>query len=137
MRGKKCKVYSAPYDVRLDAYKGNETTVQPDIVVICDPNKIDRRGCKGAPELVIEVISKSTRKRDMVIKYEKYREAGVLEYWIVHPDIQSIQIHTFVDGVGYLQNFTDDMEVKSNVLPDLVLVTSEIFPEDMEADTDD
>ena len=137
LRKRKCEVYHAPFDVRLDADKGNETTVQPDIVVICDPNKIDKRGCKGAPDLVVEITSKSTRKRDMVLKYEKYREAGVLEYWIVHPDIKSIQVHTFADGIGNLQNYIDDMEVKSNVLQELVVTANDIFPAELEEETDD
>jgi Uma2 family endonuclease len=86
----KCKAYSAPFDVRLvNGVKTDiETTtvVQPDICVICDTQKIDEKGCVGAPDWIIEIISPSTAKRDFDYKFKLYEENSVKEYWIINPD---------------------------------------------------
>ncbi len=88
--GKPCEVYAAPFDVRLPDKTGatdNETNtvVQPDIVVICDPEKLDDRGCLGAPDLVVEILSPATAAKDLQVKRDLYEKHGVKEYWIVHP----------------------------------------------------
>ena len=85
-----CAVFIAPFDVRLPIQnnkKDNEITivVQPDICVVCDQSKIDERGCLGAPDIVVEVLSPGNSKRELQNKFELYEEAGVLEYWIVAP----------------------------------------------------
>lgn len=83
-KGGTCKVYSAPVDVRLDL--DDDTMVQPDVIVVCDPDKRkDRRRIEGAPDLVVEVLSESTRRKDLTKKLEKYMRAGVREYWAVDP----------------------------------------------------
>ena len=89
-RNKACRVYPAPFDVRLPT-KGTAdnqiyTIVQPDLCVVCDLEKIDGRGCIGAPDLVVEILSPSNSRKDLKDKYEIYEEAGVPEYWIVDPD---------------------------------------------------
>ena len=96
-RKEKCEIFHAPFDVRLP--KGKETAddkiftvVQPDICVICDPSKIDIKGCLGAPDLIVEVQSPSTAKRDMDEKFHLYEEAGVREYWIVFPKLNAITV---------------------------------------------
>lgn len=96
-RKRKCQIFHAPFDVRLP--KGKETdddkiftVVQPDICVICDPAKIDFKGCLGAPDLIVEVQSPSTAKRDMDEKFHLYEEAGVREYWIVFPKQNAITV---------------------------------------------
>ena len=92
LKDKKCDLFAAPFDVRLiNARKStpnNEVTtvVQPDICIICDPAKIDKRGCIGAPDLIIEILSTGTAKKDLNDKYTLYEENGVREYWIVHPN---------------------------------------------------
>ena len=92
LEGNKCEVYNAPFDVRLplpENQKTNnkiETVVQPDLCVICDPRKLDVQGCIGAPDWVIEILSKSTSKKDFTDKFEVYENAGVREYWIVDPE---------------------------------------------------
>ena len=93
----KCKVFHAPIDVRLP--QNNETNdtqiydvVQPDICVICDPSKLDARGCIGAPDLIVEVLSPSTMKKDCNEKFNLYERAGVREYWIVDPKAQAVNI---------------------------------------------
>ena len=94
-----CKLYVAPFDVRFPDKNGNiKTVVQPDLCVICDPNKLDERGCFGAPDLVVEILSPGNSKREMKDKYELYQEQGVSEYWVVRPEEQNIHIYVLKDG---------------------------------------
>ncbi|MBQ7480139.1 MAG: Uma2 family endonuclease [Selenomonadaceae bacterium] len=95
--GKHCDIYPAPFDVRL--FEGMEeppahvrTVVQPDISVVCDKEKIDDRGCHGAPDFVIEILSPSTLRMDRLLKFRLYQQAGVREYWIVDPRNRSVQV---------------------------------------------
>ncbi len=90
LKGSSCKVYAAPFDVRLPKPLSQrktdediETVVQPDICIVCDLSKIDRRGCVGAPDLVVEILSKGTASKDVKDKFDVYEESGVKEYWIV------------------------------------------------------
>lgn len=96
LKGKNCRVFHPPFDVRLPQ-KGKLssdediiTVVQPDITVICDASKIDERGCLGAPDWIIEILSKGSVRKDTHDKLALYEEAGVREYWIVHPEEQTI-----------------------------------------------
>ena len=66
--------------------------------MVCDPKKLDERGVRGAPDLVIEILSKTTRRLDLLSKYNIYQRAGVREYWIVDPDTQTVTVHTLEDG---------------------------------------
>ena len=97
-RGKPCKVFFAPFDVRFpkntnpESDANTETVVQPDLVVICEPGKIDSRGCLGAPDLVIEILSPSTSAKDRLTKLNLYEKHGVKEYWIVSSDAGSVMI---------------------------------------------
>lgn len=92
-----CKVYAAPFDVRFP--KGSEadediiTVVQPDLSVICDASKLDDRGCKGAPELVVEIISPGTAKKDLIYKLQLYEKQRVPEYWVVHPHERTVMVY--------------------------------------------
>jgi len=97
LKKKTCKVFAAPFDVRLpvkNKKKDDEVTtvVQPDICVICDETKLDSRGCCGAPDLVVEILSPGNSKKEIRLKQELYEEAGVKEYWIVYPEEQSIAV---------------------------------------------
>jgi Uma2 family endonuclease len=95
---KKCNVFTAPFDVRLlDKRKQKNdnkvyTVVQPDICVVCDDAKLDERGCIGAPDWIIEILSPGNTKREMQVKYDLYEENGVREYWIVHPGDHTIAV---------------------------------------------
>ena len=86
---KPCNVFAAPFDVRLplsdEADEDIETVVQPDIVMVCDPHKLDERGCRGAPDWIIEILSPSTAAKDMITKKALFEKHGVREYWLVHP----------------------------------------------------
>ncbi|MCX7095905.1 MAG: Uma2 family endonuclease [Methylobacter sp.] len=103
LQGKPCEVYVAPFDVRLprqdEADAKVETVVQPDLSVICDPSKLDKQGCRGAPDWIIEVLSPSTALKDMNTKRGLYQRHGVQEYWIIHPEDRWTLIYT-LDAQG-------------------------------------
>lgn len=88
----KCKVYSAPFAVFL---QNNKNYVEPDISVICDKDKLDKDGCHGAPDWIIEIVSPSTVKNDTMLKLKLYKNAGVREYWIVDPETKTILVYNF------------------------------------------
>lgn len=90
-----CRVYTPPCDVQLD--KDDKTVVQPDVFVICHKDRVSRKRIIGAPDLVIEILSPATRKKDIEVKYGKYAHAGVQEYWMVDPDRQQIYVTVFAD----------------------------------------
>ena len=95
LEGKSCEVFTAPFDVRLFPQKNlsDDTVVQPDLLVVCDKTKLDQRGCNGAPDLVIEILSPSNNGSEMFHKFQKYLEARVREYWIINPETQVVQAH--------------------------------------------
>lgn len=135
LKGKKCEVYPAPFAVRLFEESGDrpedvDTLVEPDISVICDPGKLDDIGCKGAPDLIIEILSPSTRRHDRMTKFNLYQRAGVREYWIVDPDSKDVQTFLldggryFVKGYG---NAEDKLPVE--VLEGCVIDLSAVFAE--------
>ena len=93
----KCQVFYAPFDVRLPkqgeiADNKIDTVVQPDICIICDLSKLDEQGCCGAPDMIVEILSPSTLKKDVTEKFDLYEESGVKEYWIVHPKDKAINV---------------------------------------------
>ena len=94
----KCKVYLSPFAVNLNA--DDKTYVEPDISVICDANKLTDKGCNGAPDLIVEVVSPSSRKMDYNIKNAKYTEAGVREYWIVDPEKERTTVYHYEDDAA-------------------------------------
>lgn len=114
----RCEVIPAPFAVNLD--QEDKNWVEPDISVICDKEKITGRGCVGAPDLIIEVVSPSTRKADYCTKYMLYAESGVKEYWIVDPKRQTTMIYRFMeDFAPVIYPFAAEME--SVVLPGLLV----------------
>jgi Uma2 family endonuclease len=98
--GKSCKVRAAPYDVRLfyQEDERDDTVVQPDISVICDEKKLGPEGCRGAPDMVIEIISPSNTGGEYIRKFNLYLESGVREYWIVSPEDKFVQVNVLKDG---------------------------------------
>lgn len=132
LNGNPCEVYVAPFDVRLPVKsKKNDkiyTVVQPDICVICDREKLDELGCIGAPDLVVEILSKGNSKKELQYKYEVYEESGVKEYWIVQPDFENIMIYTLVDG-SYVPSklFTRGDIISSKVIEGFNLDLDEYF----------
>ena len=131
----KCEVYEAPFDVRLKKNKGSDaevdTVVQPDISVFCDLSKLDDRGAIDAPDLVVEITSDSTMKRDYNEKFNLYEENGVQEYWIVNPDANSIEIFTLdkqkLESVGVFKIADGAIAVSSVMFPDLTVDLIDLF----------
>lgn len=133
LEGKSCKVYYAPFDVRFPkeskADKDIYTVLQPDISVICNQVKIDKRGCIGAPDLVIEILSPGNNKKELLNKYTIYEEFGVKEYWIVSPEEKTLLKYT-LDRQGKYQPsklFTLSEKVYSEVLPGFELDLDKVF----------
>ena len=135
LKGKKCKVYAAPFAVRLFEQDGDyqedvDTMVEPDISVVCDASKLDDIGCKGAPDLVMEILSPSTQRHDKFTKFNLYQQAGVQEYWIVDPASKSVQVFVLDDGHYVAKDFgTVEDTVKVNVLEDCTIDLSQVFSE--------
>jgi len=133
-RKKKCKLKHAPYDVRLPengdtADNKTYTVVQPDLCVICDLTKIDRRGCIGAPDFIIEIVSQGNSKHDVDTKFNLYQKHGVREYWIVHPHDQTVNVFV-LDNYGKYQFgglYAKGTTVKVNIFDDLYIDLSEVF----------
>jgi len=129
-----CKLFSAPFDVRLlDKKKSTNdsevfTVVQPDLCIICDENKLDQRGAFGAPDLVIEILSPGNSKKEMKYKYDLYEEAGVLEYWIVNPEDKTFLIYILKDNqfIG-MHPLIEEDQIKSPLFPQLDFILEEIF----------
>ncbi len=119
---KKCRVFHAPFDVilglppQLQTPKKITTVVQPDISVIRDISKITRKGCSGAPDWIIEILSKSTTQKDITEKYEVYEHAGVKEYWIVHPNEETVLAYT-LDSNGAYQLIRQQPFVRGEMIP--------------------
>ena len=126
-----CKIFVAPFDVRLSKKKKDklvETVVQPDICVICDLSKLDDRGCIGSPDLIIEILSPSTKKKDITDKYELYEQNGVQEYWIVDADNQTLLKYVLQNKKYVGGKILDASEnVTSTVFPDLTIELSKVF----------
>jgi Uma2 family endonuclease len=119
---KKCEVYVAPFDVRFPSYKGEVsddkifTVVQPDICIICDLSKLDDRGCLGAPDLIVEIISLSTVKKDIEDKFKLYEKNGVREYWIVQPNDETLSAFFLENGKYQLKG----MYTKGSKVPVMI-----------------
>ena len=134
-RNKTCRVYPAPFDVRIPT-KGTKgttdnqiyTIVQPDLCVVCDLEKIDGRGCVGAPDLVVEILSPSNSRKDLKDKYEIYQEAGVPEYWIVDADDKAIYRYV-LEGDTYigLPPVSEGDVFSSRKFPEMKIDTKLIF----------
>ena len=125
--GKPCKIYPAPFDVRLNSDTLDNTVVQPDLVIICDKSKLDDKGCNGAPEMVVEILSPSTTSRDKVKKFRLYQQAGVREYWIVDPDSRTITIHLLENGKYVTYAFDDEDTAPVHVLEGCEINLPDVF----------
>lgn len=130
-----CQVYIAPFDVRLTTSGANgnqqiQTVVQPDICVVCDLAKLDDRGCVGAPDWIIEVVSPGNTAHDTKTKFDLYEENGVLEYWIVYPGHKTITAFVLESGQYKLASeYIEPGVMQVATLPGLALEWTEIFDE--------
>lgn len=123
--GGPCQVVSSPVAVNLDA--NDETWVEPDVIVVCDPAKVSERGCEGAPDLVIEVVSPSSISRDYFIKAGKYRQAGVREYWIVDPDTRKTTVYRYGPESPVLSVFSFDDSTPVGIFDGLEVAVADLL----------
>jgi len=126
LKGKKCQV-SIDFDVRLGANKADGTVFRPDLLVVCDPEKIGENFIKGAPDLIIEVLSPSTSKYDITTKFMKYRDAAVKELWIVDPLQQTVMVYEWSNGAYIANNYGSTDKITVGILPDLTIDMKDIF----------
>ena len=122
-----CKVFIPPFAVRLFADDSNH--VEPDLTVVCNPDKLDERGCVGAPDWVVEILSPSSVKMDCFIKLIKYRVAGVREYWIVDPESRTIVTYELSSGAEQIVTgtYSFDDEVPGSLYPDFRIRLSDVL----------
>ena len=127
LEDKTCEVFAAPFGVRLfpKEDKSDNTVVEPDLVVICDPTKIDERGCNGAPDLIIEILYPYDQQRERIDKFNIYLKAGVREYWLVYPENKWIEVNLFSEGqtISKAYGINEPNEEKSKLLSELVPVS--------------
>jgi Uma2 family endonuclease len=126
LEGSPCRTYVAPFDVRLprghEADDDIDTVVQPDIMVVCDRTKLDDRGCRGAPDWVIEVLSPSTASHDQILKRALYERHGVREFWLIHPVDLIVTVYRLVDGAyGRPDIFELKDTLPCGILPEVVI----------------
>jgi Uma2 family endonuclease len=134
LKSKPCRVYAAPFDVRLARSTGNgdaqiKTVVQPDICVVCDLAKIDERGCLGAPDWIIEILSPGNLAHDTHTKFDLYEENGVREYWIVTPGLQTVTAYV-LDAAGRYQvaaEYASPGPMPVATLPGLAVEWADVF----------
>ena len=132
--GGPCRVFAAPFDVRLTGFRKAQnkeviTVVQPDLCVICDATKLDDRGCIGAPDLIVEILSPGNSRTEMKDKFEIYQEAGVLEYWIVLPSEKTIQVWKLNDDgfyIGLPPKVEGDV-LTTAIIPNLEIDLTDVF----------
>lgn len=125
---KSCDVFIAPIDVRLNDHSDEDPFIQPDLLVVCDKNKVGERIIKGAPDLMIEILSPSTAHRDRTVKRELYQKYGVKEYWIVDPISESITIHLLNELEKYEgKRYEKNEIIQIHVLKDLRIKVSDVF----------
>lgn len=129
LKNSKCKLYTAPFDIRFPQ-KGESqvyTVVQPDLCVVCDFEKIDSKGCVGAPDLVVEILSPGNSKKEMKSKFALYQEEGVREYWVVDPERELVFVYV-ADNKKFKPTIpiADDY-VYSTIFPDFKIHTSDLF----------
>ena len=135
LKGKKCEVYNAPFDVRLFPVGSDDTIVQPDIFVVCDESKHDGKSIKGPPNFIIEILSESNTQYDTVVKFGLYQKAGVSEYWIVDPSRRTVEVYILRDGkygVGSIYRGYDIVPVRA--LDGCEINLADVFGELNEAD---
>jgi Uma2 family endonuclease len=130
LHGKSCKVYAAPFDVKID-FDFNQLsreTLQPDLLVICDKKKLSKQGANGAPDLIIEILSPSDPGHDKVFKYNKYLSVGVKEYWIVDPVREEVMVNVLISRHIYRSKvYVKGDIIKASVLDDLHIDVTDLF----------
>lgn len=133
-KNKPCKVFAGPLDVRLPRKGESEDekildVVQPDILIVCDKSKLDTKGCLGAPELIVEIISPGTSQKDSITKLNLYEKSGVLEYWLIRPDEKTVMVFTLGKDKKYgrPEMYSHKDTVKSSIFTELKIELHEVM----------
>lgn len=135
LKNKICQVYAAPFSVILDEENDDDNkiknVVEPDISIICDKTKLNKNGCKGSPDMIIEIVSPSSVKMDKIYKFNKYEQAKVKEYWIVEPDSSLISVFTLQPNGRYGRPdiYTEEDKIKVSIFDDLEIHLTSVFDE--------
>ncbi|SDG11438.1 Endonuclease, Uma2 family (restriction endonuclease fold) [Dyadobacter soli] len=134
LKNRDCQVFAAPFDVRLPRFdiqsdKEIFTVVQPDVCVVCDPTKIDEKGCVGAPDWIIEILSPGNTRKEMDNKFDVYEESGVKEYWLVEPNDEVIFIYLLDEQGKFFgtKPATVGQTLTSVKLPDFTIDLNQLF----------
>ena len=123
-KGDSCEVYPAPFAVRL--FQDDKTVVEPDISVICDPDRLTDRGCDGAPDWIVEILSPSTSSHDCIRKLLLYRKAGVREYWIIDPDFREVIVYPFDKNQAEYETYSFEDTIRAGIYEDLSINLSSL-----------
>jgi len=126
LKGKSCKLFMSPVDVKPFPNK-NDIVLQPDLVVVCDKNKLDGKAVVGIPDIVIEILSPSTAQKDKLVKYNIYLDAGVLEYWIVDADAKVVNVFKRQNGHYLPFAYGEEDKIETDILEGLEINLGEIF----------
>jgi Uma2 family endonuclease len=128
LKGKKCRVFAAPFDVRLfyEEDESDDTVVQPDLAVVCDPAKLGKEGCRGAPDLVVEILSPSNSVIETLRRLRVYQEAGVRECWVIDPEKQIVMIYSLAGQYRARELGAEDTAA-SDILPGLEIPLAGVF----------
>lgn len=123
-KGGSCQVFPAPFDVKLSDHP--LTIVQPDIMIVCDKDKLDGKRCNGAPDFIVEIISPSNPSDDYVRKLYYYKNYGVREYWIVDPTTQTVLVYFFEQDSFNVRQYSFQNRIKVNIYDDLWIDFAEL-----------
>jgi Uma2 family endonuclease len=128
-KNKKCKAFAAPFDVYLPSLgNAGQTVVQPDLCVICDLAKIEKKGCVGAPDLIVEILSPGNSRKEVIDKYEIYQEAEVKEYWVIYPAEQVLQVYVLENATFVAKKPKAPGDIyESEIFPELKINVESIF----------
>jgi len=133
LRGKPCQAFFAPFDVRLfyeeEKDENDDTVVQPDIMVVCDKSKMGPEGIRGAPDLIIEILSPSNTAIEMAEKRCLYQDAGVCEYWVVDPKNNKVAVYNFQSGEVFTKIYKATDTVPVGIFPDFGIALDQVFAE--------
>jgi Uma2 family endonuclease len=121
LKGKPCKVFAAPLDVRPfpEENRGDDTVIQPDLLVVCNSSKFSKGSVDGPPDLVIEIVSPSNTQRELFLKFQIYLEAGVREYWVIEPLGKKVQVHVLENGHFISSAYKEEAVIPVTILPPL------------------
>ena len=129
LRGKPCQVFFAPLDTRLFPEEDNsdDTVVQPDLLVVCDKNKLGKGSVNGAPDLVLEIVSPSNSHSELFHKFQYYLEAGVREYWVIDPETKKVQVHIYDNGHYVSTAYKGNGRIPVTILPGLEIPLEDLW----------